>query len=107
MSRRATSNGVYKLFEVVLRGMRRIILWPGLLLCFMIFLYQKTLSPDHSWLKRFYPYGYCRFYPTCSEYSKQSIENAGVFQGLYLSVKRILRCNPCSVGGIDEPPKKH
>jgi len=43
----------------------------------------------------------CRFYPTCSEYTKQAIEKYGVIKGLWLGVKRILRCHPFSEGGYD------
>ncbi|HRY59967.1 MAG TPA: membrane protein insertion efficiency factor YidD [Patescibacteria group bacterium] len=67
-----------------------------------ISVYQKTLSPDHGWLKHCFPQGYCRFYPTCSEYSKQAFEKYGFFKGFFLANWRILRCNPWSKGGIDE-----
>lgn len=43
----------------------------------------------------------CRFYPTCSEYSLQALEKYGVVKGLWLSVWRILRCNPWNPGGYD------
>lgn len=43
----------------------------------------------------------CKFYPTCSEYTKQAIKKYGSFKGLYLGIKRILRCNPFSKGGYD------
>ena len=43
----------------------------------------------------------CKFYPTCSEYSKQAFEKYGVFKGLILTVWRIIRCNPFSKGGYD------
>ncbi|NUN08875.1 MAG: membrane protein insertion efficiency factor YidD [Ignavibacteriaceae bacterium] len=45
----------------------------------------------------------CRFYPTCSEYAIQAINKYGVIKGVAKSVWRILRCNPFSKGGIDEP----
>ena len=38
----------------------------------LIIAYQKTLSPDHGWLKYRHPYGFCHFYPSCSEYAKQA-----------------------------------
>ena len=63
--------------------------------------YQRVLSPDHSTYKDNYPYGYCRYTPTCSEYSYQAIEKYGVAKGLILSSWRILRCNPLSKGGFD------
>ena len=43
----------------------------------------------------------CKFYPTCSEYSIQAIEKYGVLKGVFLTIKRILRCNPFSKGGYD------
>lgn len=66
-------------------------------------LYQKTLSPDHGWLRFLYPNGYCQFYPSCSEYSREAIKCHGYF-GLWLASKRILRCNPFSQGGVDKVP---
>lgn len=49
----------------------------------------------------------CRFYPTCSEYTYQAIEKHGTIIGLYLGIKRILKCHPFSQGGYDPvPPKK-
>ncbi|MEK7452211.1 MAG: membrane protein insertion efficiency factor YidD [Patescibacteria group bacterium] len=71
----------------------------------MIRIYQKTLSFDHGLMKFFYPNGYCRFYPTCSEYGYQAIEKHGVINGGLLTIRRIVRCNPFNKGGIDEVPK--
>ena len=47
----------------------------------------------------------CRYFPSCSEYSIQSLKTFGFFKGSYLSLKRILSCNPLSDGGFD-PVKK-
>lgn len=70
----------------------------------LIRLYQKTLSPDTGWLKALYPYGYCRFQPTCSQYTYEAVERFGVIKGSWLGAKRILRCNPWSAGGSDPVP---
>ena len=43
----------------------------------------------------------CKFYPTCSEYTKQAIEKYGAVKGLLLGIARILKCNPFSKGGYD------
>jgi hypothetical protein len=67
----------------------------------LIRLYQKTLSFDLGWFSARYPYGYCRFYPTCSEYSHQAIEKYGLIKGGFRGFWRLLRCNPFSKGGID------
>lgn len=67
----------------------------------LIRLYQKTLSPDTGWFKYYYPHGYCRFTPTCSEYTYQAIEKYGIIKGVLKGSYRILRCNPWSKGGHD------
>lgn len=43
----------------------------------------------------------CKYYPTCSDYTKQAIEKYGVIKGIALGFYRILRCNPWSYGGYD------
>ena len=48
----------------------------------------------------------CRFVPTCSAYSIEAFQKRGFFVGLILTVWRILRCNPLSVGGYDPVPEK-
>lgn len=68
----------------------------------LIRLYQKTLSPDAGWLAYRHPHGYCRFYPHCSEYAYQAIDRYGVSKGILKSVKRIVKCNPFSQGGVDQ-----
>lgn len=68
----------------------------------MIRLYQKTISFDHGILKRLYPNGFCRFYPSCSEYAAQAIHKKGLTRGTALIGYRLLRCNPWSKGGVDE-----
>lgn len=45
----------------------------------------------------------CRFYPSCSEYSREVFIKYGFFKGFYKSIKRISRCHPLSSGGIDLP----
>ena len=76
---------------------------PQNLMIFVIKLYQNTISPDHKgFLKIFFPYGYCRFQPSCSEYSKQSFQKYGFWKGLMKSIWRIVRCNPWNKGGHEE-----
>lgn len=43
----------------------------------------------------------CKFYPTCSQYSLEAYEKYGFIKGTFLTVKRILRCNPFNHGGYD------
>ncbi len=47
----------------------------------------------------------CRFYPSCSCYAHQALEYHGVIYGLWLSIRRILRCHPWNPGGEDPVPK--
>lgn len=64
--------------------------------------YQKYLSLDTGWAKKFFLTDkVCRFTPTCSEYTYQAIEKYGIIVGLWRGVKRILRCHPWSKGGWD------
>jgi len=72
------------------------------ILIFLIKIYQKTLSPDHGPLKKLLPYGYCRFYPTCSQYTIEAIEKNGAIRGALIGFWRINRCNPWSKGGTDK-----
>jgi hypothetical protein len=69
---------------------------------FLIRLYQKTLSPDHGWFRFRHPYGFCRYYPSCSEYATRSLKKHGLIKGGLKAVWRLLRCNPWSQGGIDK-----
>lgn len=62
----------------------------------MIDLYQDHVS---LWLTS--KQIHCKFYPTCSEYTKQAIEKYGALKGSILGMGRIIRCNPFSKGGYD------
>ena len=44
---------------------------------------------------------HCKYYPSCSEYTKQAIEKYGVLKGSGLGLWRIIRCNPFSIFGYD------
>jgi putative membrane protein insertion efficiency factor len=46
----------------------------------------------------------CRFTPSCSNYAREVIEKHGVVKGGWLSIKRLLRCNPWNPGGYDPAP---
>jgi putative membrane protein insertion efficiency factor len=67
------------------------------LLLSLIKFYKRIISPFLG--------NNCRFYPSCSEYMKLSIENCGALKGFAYGIWRILRCNPFSEGGIDDAPK--
>lgn len=62
-------------------------------LIYLIEKYQKYISPMLG--------ANCKYYPTCSEYTKQAIEKYGALKGSFYGVKRIVKCNPFSKGGYD------
>ncbi len=45
----------------------------------------------------------CKFHPSCSEYAELAIKRHGPLRGSWKAIKRIARCNPFSVGGVDYP----
>ncbi|HEA65025.1 MAG TPA: membrane protein insertion efficiency factor YidD [Candidatus Aminicenantes bacterium] len=67
------------------------------IIAFFIILYQKLISPLIG--------SKCRFYPTCSQYSKEAVLEHGALKGLFLSIKRIIKCHPFHPGGYDPVPK--
>ncbi|BBI01032.1 putative membrane protein insertion efficiency factor [Buchnera aphidicola (Nipponaphis monzeni)] len=50
---------------------------------------------------------HCRYYPSCSQYAIQMLNNVNLFKSIWLIFKRILKCQPLYTGGIDNPFKKH
>lgn len=62
----------------------------------LIRFYQRWISPAFP--------ARCKYYPTCSAYALLAIKSKGVLVGTVLTVWRIVRCNPWSMGGIDYPP---
>ena len=58
--------------------------------------YRRAISP--------YRPSCCRYYPTCSQYAIEALEKYGAIKGGYLTVRRILRCNPFHKGGYDPVP---
>ena len=67
------------------------------ILLFLIKKYQKHISPH---LSNNYHIN-CKYFPTCSEYTRQAIEKYGALKGSFLGIKRIIKCNPFSKGGYD------
>ena len=43
----------------------------------------------------------CRFYPTCSHYAQQAFEKYGTLKGIWLTVRRLVKCHPYHPGGFD------
>lgn len=62
--------------------------------------YRRLISPLYG--------DVCRYYPSCSHYTLQAIQQHGAVIGIGLGAWRLLRCNPFSKGGVDDvPPARH
>ena len=62
-----------------------------------------VLAAYKRWLSPALPPA-CRFVPTCSEYATAAIEKHGLLRGVFLAVRRIVRCAPWHPGGFDPVP---
>ncbi len=76
-----------------LRLLSQLLVW---LLILPIRFYQKCISPLTP--------PSCRFTPTCSQYAVQALRRHGPLKGLWLALKRILRCHPWGGSGYDPVP---
>lgn len=63
----------------------------------ILLVYRKLISPIYG--------DVCRYYPSCSRYTLEAIQQWGVIRGIGLGAWRILRCNPWSSGGVDDIPE--
>lgn len=62
----------------------------------LIMFYKKNISPNTN--------PKCRYTPTCSEYGLDCFKKFGFFKAFFLTIKRILKCNPLFKGGYDPVP---
>ena len=63
------------------------------LLLFPIYFYISPFTPPS-----------CRFTPTCSQYAIEALKKHGPFKGMYLTIRRLLRCHPWGGSGYDPVP---
>lgn len=68
------------------------------LLMLLVRFYRRVLSPMKP--------PCCRFYPTCSAYALEAISRFGAIRGTFLAVKRLSRCHPWNIGGVDYVPQQ-
>ena len=61
--------------------------------------YRAVISPLYG--------DVCRYYPSCSHYALQAVQQHGVVKGGWLGARRIARCHPWAEGGIDDVPAAH
>lgn len=73
-----------------------LLLAPRNLLLGFLWLYRRLISPLYGQV--------CRYHPSCSAYAVEAIQYHGAARGVALASWRVLRCNPWSRGGIDDPP---
>jgi putative membrane protein insertion efficiency factor len=66
---------------------------PRSVVVLLLRIYQRLISPALG--------PRCRYYPSCSEYAVQAVQQFGILRGLVLATWRLLRCNPWSHGGLD------
>jgi uncharacterized protein len=59
--------------------------------------YQVAISPFLG--------SHCRFYPCCSQYAIEALDQHGLVQGSWLTIKRLGRCHPLCEGGVDPVPE--
>ncbi|MFI2361470.1 membrane protein insertion efficiency factor YidD [Promicromonospora sp. NPDC019610] len=69
---------------------------PVTLLVGMVRFYQAFISPMSP--------PSCKYYPSCSQYALIALRRHGALRGLGLALWRLLRCNPWSLGGVDDVP---
>lgn len=82
------------------RTLAFVVLAPRNLCVAILKVYRAVISPLYG--------DVCRYYPSCSHYTMQAIQQHGVARGTWLGTKRIARCHPWAEGGIDDvPERKH
>jgi putative membrane protein insertion efficiency factor len=67
-------------------------------LLFLIRAYQFLIRPHLI--------GGCKFVPSCSEYAAEALSRHGLLRGLWLSLRRLSRCHPFGMGGLDPVPQR-
>jgi putative membrane protein insertion efficiency factor len=78
----------------VKRSLQRMVAWARELFLLPLHAYRKLISPALP--------PRCRYYPSCSTYAVQAVRELGVIRGSIVAAWRVVRCNPWSLGGVDE-----
>ena len=78
--------------------MSTLLLLPRNALIALLTAYRAVISPLYGQV--------CRYHPSCSRYALEAVQQSGVVVGSAQAVWRVLRCNPWSRGGVDDPPAR-
>ena len=77
---------------------RALVLLPRNAAIALLTAYRRVVSPLYG--------DVCRYHPSCSRYALEAVQQSGVAAGSVLATWRVLRCNPWSHGGVDDPPAR-
>jgi putative membrane protein insertion efficiency factor len=80
------------------RTLMFVFLLPRNLCVVLLRFYRFAISPLYG--------DVCRYYPSCSHYALQAIQQYGVFRGIFMGSVRIARCHPWAAGGVDDVPQR-
>ena len=80
------------------RVLTHVILIPRNACVAILKVYRAVISPLYG--------DVCRYYPSCSHYTMQAIQQHGVAKGTWLGTRRIARCHPWAAGGVDDVPAR-
>jgi uncharacterized protein len=79
-------------------ALRALLLLPRNVAVALLIAYRAVISPLYGEV--------CRYYPSCSRYGLEAVQEHGVVVGGALTAARIVRCNPWSKGGVDDVPRR-
>ena len=75
-----------------------VLLLPRNLGVLILRIYRAVISPVYG--------DVCRYYPSCSSFALQAIQQYGVVRGSWMGIRRIARCHPWAAGGVDDVPQR-
>ena len=75
-----------------------VLLLPRNICVVILRVYRAVISPLYG--------DVCRYYPSCSSYTLQAIQQYGVIRGSWMGARRIARCHPWAAGGVDDVPAR-
>ena len=75
-----------------------VVLLPRNISVLVLRLYRAVISPLYG--------DVCRYYPSCSSYALQAVQRYGVVRGSWMGIRRIARCHPWALGGVDDVPQR-